>query len=246
MSTSDSTSSSSISPTLGNAFIRSIAGFATDQQAALSPESDLLVGYISQSVTSNIVMQLEQASEMTFQYTNNPAAMNGHTFLEIFDNVLYSMRGRSSAALLGIKRVIIVDIEDFIDHENEMIKNAFKRDNPALVPVRLIQQHDTSVDREVTQRFGDVLTQALESRFSQVMSAVSELRIRQLFTRRQTMHRSENGGEMGSQVCLLEVVEKAYEMPFDKTKYSVAKHLVAQFTIKCEVCKGRHTVKVVR
>lgn len=114
MSASRATSGA-MSPTLMSSLRDSISSIVADN-SQLSPETDLLIGYAAKSISHNVVTQLEQASDITFQYTDDQTYMLGHTVLDVYDKTLQQMRSRLGAVTtaLHVRRTIIVDIALFV------------------------------------------------------------------------------------------------------------------------------------
>jgi hypothetical protein len=107
------TTSKSLSPGLEKA-LKASADRVKPDDSELSPETDLLVGYIGKAISSSVVSQLERATNVTRQYTNNPVYMSTNNMLSVYDMVLDQMRISSPAAVVGVQRTIIVDILDFV------------------------------------------------------------------------------------------------------------------------------------
>ena len=102
-----------LSPTLREALLASMSTVPRDQQAPLTAEADLLIGYIAQSFTENVISQLESSANLSLGMTRNYTFMNGRTVGDILDRVLWQMRQQIPATLVGVKRTIIVDISRF-------------------------------------------------------------------------------------------------------------------------------------
>lgn len=107
------TTSKSLSPGLEKA-LKASADRVKPDDSELSPETDLLVGYIGKAISSSVVAQLERATNVTRQHTNNPVYMSTNNMLSVYDMVLDQMRISSPAAVVGVQRTIIVDILDFV------------------------------------------------------------------------------------------------------------------------------------
>ena len=125
MSSSQSSSSSShLSPTLLNSLTASMSGVPSDEDA-LAPETDLLAGYIAKSLSSNVVVQLQQARNDTVQATDNSWAYPGKSLMDILDFVLNRMRTRPPTTRLDIRRKIIVDISSLVGKSLSRSDNIF-------------------------------------------------------------------------------------------------------------------------
>ena len=84
--------------------------------------------------------------------------------------------------------------------------------------------------------------------------AHAHTRAAQLLTRQKTVHRTANGKTASDPICLFEMVEQNYGLPFDTSKQDggafcrgkEVKHKVCEFAIGCDVCRDVHTFKVIR
>jgi hypothetical protein len=207
----------------------------TTSEKGLPAETKLLIDYVAKSIAASMLTQLEQAADVSHQYTNSKDVMYGRTSVEVFDRVVRDMFNHNLFHTLGIHRTIIVDIVKFIgkplsprsrlspratltdiDGENDLTA-ALKRNNWDLVPTRLIQKLDT-LTREASTEFANAFSLAVTSAFSEGVAAVPDPRLSQIFVRQQAIHRGTNDIPPEKVCCLFKILEEDFEMPYDKSK----------------------------
>ncbi|KAJ4353392.1 uncharacterized protein N0V89_005121 [Didymosphaeria variabile] len=234
---------------------------STSSEQGLLPETKLLIECSAKFITSNMLTQLGQATDISHQYTSNPDYMNGKQPVDVLHQVIHDAFRGNLTHRFGIKRTIIIDISGFIDPENPLFK-ALSRTNWSLVPSRLIQKIDRPISREASRLFALEFCNLLKDTFIEGIKAkgLVDVRIREIFRHEQIMHRAAHGKAEGSPCCILKMLEEDYDMAFDKGKLDnnnytveprlkpspVFKHQIVDFGIKCEICSGEHEFKVVR
>jgi hypothetical protein len=86
----------------------------TASEKGLPAETQLLIDCAAKSISASMLTQLEQAADVSHQYTNSETAMYGRTSVEVFDRVVRDMFNHNLFHTLGIHRTIIVDITQFV------------------------------------------------------------------------------------------------------------------------------------
>ncbi|KAJ4296773.1 hypothetical protein N0V90_006821 [Kalmusia sp. IMI 367209] len=201
-------------------------------QAGLPEDTLLLIDLIAKAISSCMILQLAQASNMMHQTA--AAGIHVHQAQLERTPVLHPQPVHT----LGIRPTIIVDISNFIGSGNAA--PGLRAVNTALVPTRLIQLTEIPVTRQASKEFTNELHKVVKATLLDDVKSEGD-QVTQALARELNLHKQRHHMEDSESCCIFKLLEEDYQYP-----NHAGRKEVANFGLKCGVCNGRHEIKVFR